>query len=191
MVNHTTSRKHAFTLIELLIVITIIGILAVAFIPRLAGMSGRGRDAQRKSDLQQIATALEVYAQDNNGLYPSSTGACISTLGLGSYLTTTPVDPSGSAAIGVQIGSSGAACSGSGYTYRSLNSQTGYILTAELENNSDRAAAGIYTKTSVTGATVNTTTTASTLLSGGTGNFTACTSSASTGCSDVVTAIGR
>lgn len=186
--NARTQRKGAFTLIELLIVITIIGILAVALIPRLTGGPARARDAQRKGDLQQVATALEFYAQDNGGLYPDSSGAwtCVSDLSLSSYLTTIPKDPSNPAGATVP-----GACT-NGYSYRSLNSRTGYLLLADLENNEDRAASGIYLEDSVTGATISTSTTAATLFSGTAGNFTPCTNmtTCSTG-QDVDYLIGR
>ncbi len=60
----------SFTLIELLIVITIIGILAVALVPRIAQGPARARDVQRKADLQQLATAMELYYADY-GEYPN------------------------------------------------------------------------------------------------------------------------
>lgn len=63
-----------FTLIELLIVITIIGILAVALVPRITGAPGAARDAARKSSINQIAVALEQFANDNGGVYPSDAG---------------------------------------------------------------------------------------------------------------------
>lgn len=169
--NARTQRKGAFTLIELLIVITIIGILAVALIPRLTGGPARARDSQRKGDLQQVATALEFYAQDNGGLYPdaSSGWTCVSGLPLSSYLTTIPKDPSNPTAATVTGG-----CT-NGYSYRSLNSRSGYLLLADLENNEDRAPSGIYLESSVTGAIIGASTTAATLFSGTAGNFTACT----------------
>ncbi|KKR25748.1 MAG: hypothetical protein UT55_C0031G0009, partial [Candidatus Peregrinibacteria bacterium GW2011_GWE2_39_6] len=43
-------HKKSFTLIELLIVITIIGILAVALVPRIMGGAPRARDVKRKAD---------------------------------------------------------------------------------------------------------------------------------------------
>lgn len=73
--------KHlpkAFTLIELLIVIVIIGILAVALIPRLTWSQWRARDVARKADLRQIENALALYSADNNGNYPvTSSPVCI------------------------------------------------------------------------------------------------------------------
>lgn len=62
-------QKKAFTLIELLIVIAIIGILASVVIVKLSKARGRARDVQRMSDLNQIGKALEVYKTDN-GAYP-------------------------------------------------------------------------------------------------------------------------
>jgi len=61
--------NKAFTLIELLIVIVIIGILAVALIPRLVGMQGKARNVQRIADLKAIQSALELY-QSEKGSYP-------------------------------------------------------------------------------------------------------------------------
>jgi prepilin-type N-terminal cleavage/methylation domain-containing protein len=56
------TNLKAFTLIELLIVIVIIGILAVALIPRLTGAQASARDTARKATLQQVATIISSYA---------------------------------------------------------------------------------------------------------------------------------
>jgi len=58
-------KQKSFTLIEMLIVVVIIGILAAALIPRLQSVQARARDTKRKADLHQIATALEIYKEDN------------------------------------------------------------------------------------------------------------------------------
>ena len=58
-------NQKGFTLIELLIVIVIIGILAVALLPKILGAPARARDAARKADLNQILTGVEVYYNDN------------------------------------------------------------------------------------------------------------------------------
>lgn len=62
-----------FSLIELLIVITIIGILVVVFLPTITEGPARARDAQRQSDVADIANAVEMYNQDYNG-YPNTSG---------------------------------------------------------------------------------------------------------------------
>ena len=61
--------NHGFTLIELLVVISIIGILATLITANLNSARSRARDAQRKSDIKNIETALRLYYNDN-GAYP-------------------------------------------------------------------------------------------------------------------------
>jgi prepilin-type N-terminal cleavage/methylation domain-containing protein len=134
--NHLTmeilKRVRAFTLIELLIVITIIGILAVALVPRITGGPAKARDASRKADLQQIATALEFYADDNSGSYLAGNQCISDAAELGDYLTTVPSDPTGAVAPG---------CAG-GYGYRAVSG--GYLLFATLEGNATATGEGIY-----------------------------------------------
>lgn len=58
-----------FTLIELLVVISIIGLLATLLMANLNTSRARARDAQRKSDIRNIQTALRLYYNDY-GEYP-------------------------------------------------------------------------------------------------------------------------
>jgi len=60
-----------FTLIELLVVVSIIGILTTLVMANLNSARERARDAQRKSDLHNIQTALRLYYNDNSQ-FPSS-----------------------------------------------------------------------------------------------------------------------
>lgn len=62
---------RGFTLIELLVTIAIIGLLATFLIPNYIEARVRARDAQRKSDLRTIQTALEAY-QNDHGEYPDA-----------------------------------------------------------------------------------------------------------------------
>jgi prepilin-type N-terminal cleavage/methylation domain-containing protein len=77
--NHfTMTRKiSAFTLIELLIVITIIAVLAGIALPAYNGVKERGDQTKDLSNAKQIALALRQFAIDNNGSYPNKqpTGA--------------------------------------------------------------------------------------------------------------------
>ena len=68
--------QKEFTLLELLIVIAIIGILASLLVVNFTGIRERSRDAQRKSNLRQIQSALELYRADN-GKYPNAVNASI------------------------------------------------------------------------------------------------------------------
>jgi general secretion pathway protein G len=65
-----TMRQKGFTIVELLVVIVVIGILAAITVTAYNGVQGRARDAERISDLKNIADALEIY-RVNNGAYPT------------------------------------------------------------------------------------------------------------------------
>ena len=87
----------AFTLIEMLIVIVIIGILAAALVPRLVSVQGRARDTKRKADLSQIGTALAIYKTDNS-LFPVVSGSASKlNATLSGYVSSMPTDPSADA----------------------------------------------------------------------------------------------
>jgi prepilin-type N-terminal cleavage/methylation domain-containing protein len=80
--------SSAFTLIELLIVITIIAVLASIALPAYTGVKERGDQTKDLSNAKQISLALRQFAIDNNGAYPSkapsadySTGTALATGG--------------------------------------------------------------------------------------------------------------
>lgn len=66
-------QHKGFTLIELLVVISIIGVLSTLLLANFNATRLRARDAQRKSDLRNIQTALRLYYNDF-GSYPLGTG---------------------------------------------------------------------------------------------------------------------
>lgn len=63
-------QRRAFTLIELLVVISIVGLLLTAGLVSYRTVSQRSRDAKRKSDIEQIRSALEFFRSEN-GFYPA------------------------------------------------------------------------------------------------------------------------
>src|SRR5262245_53902631 len=63
-------RAHAFSLIELLVVIGIIAILIGLLIPTLHGARAASRRTACLSNLRQIGVAIHTYANDNNGSIP-------------------------------------------------------------------------------------------------------------------------
>ena len=91
-------NRSAFTLIELLIVISIIGILTGISVFALTGSRESARDTKRKTDLEQIRSALEIYKADcsryplslpwNATLYGDGTNC----LAANKYIETVPQD---------------------------------------------------------------------------------------------------
>ncbi len=69
-------KLRAFTLIELLITISVIGILSAVGTTTYNSAQQKGRDAQRKSDLTQIKKAMELAKSDCRGgaYYPVQAG---------------------------------------------------------------------------------------------------------------------
>ena len=145
------NRKVGFTLVELLVVMSIISVLATVMLGAFRSSQFRSRDARRKSDLKQIANALEMFYSDYQR-YPAQGGsgeiaACaydpalplnsgICTWESGNkmeddqtvYFRTLPKDPS----------------STQYYYYRSLESDDNqaYQLYARLENREDKGCIG-------------------------------------------------
>ncbi len=63
--------KSGFTLIELLIVIVIMGIVMALITTNLFGARQRGGDSQKKSNLKELKTALQLYFVDYR-IYPAT-----------------------------------------------------------------------------------------------------------------------
>ena len=114
------STNHGFTLIELLVVIGVIGILAAAVLAAIDPIHqiNKGKDGQRKSDLKQIQTALELYRSDQ-GAYPNALGTSL-IVGQTTYMQKVPQDPD-------KIP----------YTYIPANSNSTYQISACADNGID------------------------------------------------------
>lgn len=65
------SNRRGFTLVEILVVLSIIAILAAILLPMLSRAQERARQTSCQTNLQQIYTAVRLYRDDENR-YPST-----------------------------------------------------------------------------------------------------------------------
>ena len=71
------NRKHerGFTLLEILVVITLILIIAGIALPRFAGVSDEGKRAKASAELKTLQTALESYLLNTTSTTPATVAA--------------------------------------------------------------------------------------------------------------------
>ncbi len=123
-------KSKAFTLIELMVVVAIIGILSAIITANLATSKSKARDAKRISDLASLQLAMELYF-DRCNQYPTaasgmpditSTAGCPTTpvIKLSTFISQIPVYPT----------------PGSAYAYDLKGDYSDYVLKAVLENSS-------------------------------------------------------
>ena len=70
------NRNIGFTIIELLIVVSIIGLLSSIVLVSVRNVVARARDAQRLSDVSQISRSLEIYYLENYNFPARTADAC-------------------------------------------------------------------------------------------------------------------
>ena len=108
--DHNPARRpaqHAFTLIELLLVLVILGVLAAIVVPKFAGRTEQARMTAAQTQLATFGTALDAFEVDNgsypkgrNGLQELVTQPRESQNWKGPYLKSAiPLDPWGNAYI--------------------------------------------------------------------------------------------
>ena len=86
------NTKKAFTLIELVIVIAILGILLILSMMSWRRQLDKARDADRKTDLQRLSVAFEDYYNDHE-CYPNPDILAGPIDGLKPYLDKIPLNP--------------------------------------------------------------------------------------------------
>lgn len=68
------TRTRGFTLVEMLVVITIISILAALLIPVVRGALAAAQQTRNGQEIAQLMMAIEKYRAANGGIYPPSFG---------------------------------------------------------------------------------------------------------------------
>lgn len=128
LLSKNKKKSLAFTLVELLIVISIMGILTVVVSASFKTIQMKARDAKRKSNLDSVKKALNMYFTDN-GQYPVvgdidfSDGDQFSNEDI-IYMKKIPVE------VVNEIEE---------YTYQTTDSRRSFRLFAELENGDDNS----------------------------------------------------
>lgn len=132
-------NRNAFTIVELIVVITIIAILSGGAALSITANARNARDTRRKTDLQQIKSALEFYRSNQvNSNYPTfaqyqvQSGSNFTYPALvPTYLETMPIDPSSTqtSVTNYLYTPSPSGCTNTGTSYC-----TSYTLSASLED---------------------------------------------------------
>ena len=73
----SSAHKQAFTLVELLAVIAIIGVLAAVLIPAIGAVRAKANQAECVQNLRTWHTALTLYAQEHKGQIPWKSWASV------------------------------------------------------------------------------------------------------------------
>lgn len=91
------TKRKGFTLLEIMIVISIIGIIIGVLLPNYNDLRRRGRDQARKAGVKAFAEAIELYKLNQSPpAYPASiniTPGAIWQVGSTVYMNKTPKDP--------------------------------------------------------------------------------------------------
>ena len=73
--SRTTMPRRAFTLVEMVVVIMILGILAAIAVPKLINTSGVATDNGLRQSLSIVRDAIDYYSAQNGGAYPGADGS--------------------------------------------------------------------------------------------------------------------
>ena len=72
-IRHTgkPTRRDAFTLVEILIVVVILGILAAIVVPQFTSAASESRENSMRMTIHRMRIQLELYKEHHNNSYPS------------------------------------------------------------------------------------------------------------------------
>lgn len=130
-------KRNGFTLVELLVVISIIAILTIVSVSSYKTAQIKARDAERKANLDSVSKSLMLYYTDN-GKFPKEDVFKLGTSNKGLtgpdgtvYMVKTPLDPTNDGS----------------YKFVYKTDEKFFNLFANLENKEDSQCNGKYTIT--------------------------------------------
>lgn len=139
--------KKAFTLVELMVVITVIAILMTIAIVSFTRIQKQARDTKRKADVRTLQTALQAYYTENQTYPISIDETLVSNLSPGplevltpNYISGIPSGPGGTAGLEYP-----------GYTYVSSTNGYTYAICTSLETATGSGALWIVNTTNAGG----------------------------------------
>lgn len=155
--------RHGFTLIELMVVVSIISILTSIAYVNFKTTQDKGRDSKRKQDLKAVSAALLSYYQDNQAYPPACVPSPCASTGqytsdgaapwipelTSNYLQNLPKDPK-QASIQIRLGSIVEAAPPTGdclgkndvYCYIVAPDRQSFLLWAQLDRSNDPESTG-------------------------------------------------
>ncbi len=112
-------QKNGFTLMELLVVISIIAILISIGLTSFSTAQKKARDSKRKSDIKEVQNALEQYYSVCGSNYPTPSGTFVAPIVCLSpslaIMPTVPSDPRGTTPYYCGPTPAASNCTGTGY----------------------------------------------------------------------------
>ncbi len=93
MIHKILLNKKGFTLVELLVVISIIAVLSTIIGVNYSNSKKTARDSKRKADMENVAAAFEMYYAEYKKYPACPWSNATASLNSAGYLTTIPKDP--------------------------------------------------------------------------------------------------
>jgi prepilin-type N-terminal cleavage/methylation domain-containing protein len=89
---HLVRSERGFTFIELAVIIAVIGIAAALIYPYIRMLMEKAREAETKTNISAIRSAISIYYGDHEGVWPTELNVNDKTpgYGFGDYLPVMP-----------------------------------------------------------------------------------------------------
>ena len=75
-----SARRAAFTLLEVLLVLAILGVIAAMVVPQLLGRQQKAMVDTTRASIANLENAVKMYAIDHDGEYPQGNQSALSVL---------------------------------------------------------------------------------------------------------------